>query len=126
MNPITLTLKGRPRSTKNSRKIIRVNGKPRSVMSDSAAAWITSARASLKKQWKGRPLQHAIHLHVHAVFCDRHSLPDPDNCMNAVLDALKSIVLRDDNLTWVPSFAFSHEVTPGAKECLVLTLSEAV
>jgi Holliday junction resolvase RusA-like endonuclease len=122
-SPITLTLPGRPRSTKNSRKIVRVRGQLRSVMSDTAAACVKEARVSLRKQWKGRPLQVPAGVQVHVVFANRRSLPDPDNVLNFTLDVLKGIALQDDSLACIPTLALTHEITSGAQECVRVTLT---
>lgn len=120
-----LTISGRPRSTKNSRQVIRRGGKTRSVMSEAAAAWIHAARIEVRRQWRGRPLQHPVYVHVHVVFANRRSLPDGDNICNAALDAIKGIVTIDDNLKCIPSHLFTCEITPGAQECLRLTITPA-
>lgn len=120
-----LTIPGRPRSTKNSRQVVRRGGKTRTIMSDAAAEWIHGARIEVRRQWRGRPLQHPVYVHVHVVFANRRSLPDGDNMVNAAFDALKGIVTVDDNLACIPSHLFTFEVTPGAAECLRLTISPA-
>lgn len=120
---ITLVIPGRPRSTKNSRQVIRRGGQTRSVMSEAAAEWIHGARVEVRRQWRGRPLTAPAHVHVHVVFANRRSLPDGDNMVNAAFDAIKKIVVQDDSLTCIPTHAFSFEVTPGARECLRLILT---
>lgn len=118
-----ITIPGRVISTKNSRQIKRVNGKTKSVMSDAATAWMVQARAFVRRQWRGRPLQRPTQITVHAVFSNLRSLPDPDNVLNATLDALKRIVIIDDNLKCIHGLNFTHEVTPRATERLVITLT---
>lgn len=118
-----LRLSGRPRSTKNSREVIRVRGRVRSVMSGPAAEWMLLARAEVRRWWKGRPLQSPVHVHIHVVFANRRSLPDGDNAVLAIFDALKGIAVKDDNLKCIPSHSFSHEVAPGEPECVLVTLT---
>ncbi|GHG37906.1 hypothetical protein GCM10017784_35580 [Deinococcus indicus] len=122
----TLTIPGRPKSTKNSRQVIHVKGKVKTVMNGAAAEWMHQARAHVRRAWKGRPLQTPAHVHIHTVFANRRSLPDPDNICNAVLDAIKGLAIHDDDLRSIPSLAFSHEITPGAQECVQVTLTQVL
>ncbi|WP_155300939.1 RusA family crossover junction endodeoxyribonuclease [Deinococcus kurensis] len=121
-----LTIPGRPKSTKNSRQVVKVRGKVKTVMSGAACDWMARARAEVRRAWRGRPLQTPAHIHIHAVFSNRRSLPDGDNTVNGVLDAIKGIVVIDDSLAWIPSFAFSHEVTPGAQDCVHVILTQVL
>lgn len=121
-----LTIPGRPKSTKNSRQVVKVRGKVKTVMSGAACDWMARARAEVRRAWRGRPLQTPAHIHVHAVFSNRRSLPDGDNVVNGVFDALKGLVIVDDSLAWIASHAFSHEVTPGADDCVHVTLTQVL
>lgn len=122
----TLTIPGRPKSTKNTRQVVKVRGRTKTVMSGPAAEWMEAARYEVRRAWRGRPLQTPVHIHIHAVFSNRRSLPDGDNVVNGVFDALKGLVIVDDSLAWIASHAFSHEISTGAQDCVTVTLTQVL
>jgi len=125
MTAITLTLTGRPRSTKNSRQIIRDRrtGRVRSVMSDSAEAWMTAAIIELRRQWKGRPSATRWNLTITLHYANYANLPDLDNAASAILDALKHVVVVDDSPKYIGTLTITQHVTRGTHEHVTLTLT---
>ena len=98
--PIKLVIWERARPIKNNREGIIRGGKIINVANKSSATSLQAARWKLRSQFKQKPLDYRVELIVQFYY-ENARVPDTDNALNFVYDALKGIVVIDDKPKYI-------------------------
>ena len=91
---VRLVVLGKPRSGKNSQRILQAGARRFVLKSKAAGAWLLLAREAYQKQYRGPKLQGALAIHIDIY--QSHHVPDGDNVQALVWDSLKGQVISDD------------------------------
>ena len=94
MKSVHLVVEGKPRSGKNSQRILKHGARRFVSKSKAAGAWLATARESYARQYSGRKLTGPLTIHIDIY--QSHHVPDGDNVQALVWDSLKGQVIGDD------------------------------
>ena len=108
--PLQPISKARPRS---------FQGQARPYMPAAYKNWIKDARMYLSEWWPDEPLDHVQMMYVNFYGPARGDL---DNRVGSVLDAMKGLVITDDNVNVLPRMRLSFSKAKTADACVFIRL----